>query len=152
MNAGSVYFFFHLLAVVFWIGGAMFNVFVMMPATAALEPAAKGALMRGVLKRFMPAAWGAIIVVVVTGFLLAGERLGSHGALFDTENHPVLVAKVSVVTVMIIIGLIISFVLGPKAAKAGPSPEAAKIGAVIGKLAMVNVALGVVVIGLAASL
>ena len=60
----------HVLAALFWVGGMAFAYFVLRPAAAPLEPAARLALWRGVFSRFLPWVGWAAAALLVTGFAM----------------------------------------------------------------------------------
>lgn len=142
--------FLHQVATVVWLGGAAYATFVLVPALSALEPPDRGKLMGATVKRFVPMAWAAIIVLVGTGLVLMNAANETTPNLMESEIGSLLVGKIVVVGIMIMIAMLITFVVGPKAAKAGPSPEGAKYSAMAGKLGLVNIVLGAVVLLLVA--
>lgn len=72
----------HLLAAVIWVGGMFFAWLILRPVAATLlEPPARLSLWLGVFRRFFPWVWGAIIILLVTGFwMLFGVYGGMAGA------------------------------------------------------------------------
>ena len=142
--------FLHQLATIIWIGGAIYATFVLVPALSVLEPPNRGKLMGAAIKRFVPLAWAAIVVLVGTGLFLTSAANEATPNLLDTTNGSLLIGKLVVVAIMITIAALMTFVIGPKAAKAGPSPEGAKYAALSGKLGFANIVLGAVVLLLVA--
>ena len=72
----------HLLAAVLWVGGMFFAWMILRPVAATLlEPPARLSLWLGVFRRFFPWVWGAIIILLATGFwMLFGVYGGMAGA------------------------------------------------------------------------
>lgn len=70
----------HVLAAVLWVGGLFFAWWVLRPVAAAqLEPIVRIRLWTGVLSRFFPWVWGAVVVLLVTGFWMLFAVLGGFG-------------------------------------------------------------------------
>jgi len=144
----------HLLATVSWIGGMVFYVLVLIPSMGAIDPPQSGKLLGSVVKRYGPLAWGAIIVLIATGILIS-RRTGVLGFNFNTTRGIVLFAKHVAILIMVLIGAMMSFVIGPKLmappkaveggsdAPAGPSPQAAKLQKQAGTLGVMNLILGI---------
>jgi uncharacterized membrane protein len=60
----------HVIAVIVWIGGSFFGVMALRPALAELDMPARARLYAGVVKRFLPWAWGAVVTLLATGFYM----------------------------------------------------------------------------------
>lgn len=58
----------HSLAAVLWVGGMFFALIVLRPATGPLEPGPRLALWSRVLDRFFSWVFGAIVVLLATGY------------------------------------------------------------------------------------
>lgn len=77
----------HLIALIVWIGGMVFAHFFLRPAAQALEPAARVALMYGVLQRFFAAVAVAVVLVLGSGLWMIGRvakqavQSGGHFAM-----------------------------------------------------------------------
>ncbi|MEO8858140.1 MAG: CopD family protein [Burkholderiaceae bacterium] len=63
---------FHLLAIVFWVGGMAFAHFSLRPAVLALEPPVRLGLMRAVLGRFFAVVTPAVFIVLLSGVGMMG--------------------------------------------------------------------------------
>ena len=59
---------FHIVAAVIWVGGMFFALFVLRPSTGPLDPPTRLALWERVFARFFPWVWGAVAVLLVSGF------------------------------------------------------------------------------------
>ena len=134
----------HLLAVLFWVGGMSFAYFCLRPAVGHLEPPARLMLWRGVFGRFLPAVGVAILVILLTGFFMwQGLRIdGWH------------------VRTMMALGIVMMLIFGHlafapykrfrRAVAASDWPAAAAQLNQIRIIVMVNLALGVLTIIIAA--
>ena len=126
MSSSVIIDFFHLLATVAWIGGMIYNAAVFPGLIGAVEPSNRGRVMGVMAKRFTILAWGSILILLVTGVLKTPSSL-----LFDTVSAYglILTVKHVMIILMIIFGLMITFVFAPKPRRfipppgSGPSPE-----------------------------
>jgi len=166
----SVLLFLHILGVVFWAGGVFVNTLVLMPSMGAISPPERGKLMGAFVKRFGPLAWGALAIVGISGLILTNGLIGLSGLFsFDSSYSNILLTKIVLVIVMVLNGLYISFVLGPKVAAPrppaggprpagsgegagppGPPPELVRVQSRMTTVSWVQVVLAVIVIFLAA--
>ncbi|MFQ5886604.1 MAG: CopD family protein [Anaerolineae bacterium] len=156
---GGILHWLHLLGIVAWVGGLFFQVLVMNPALGVVSPPERGKFMGAFMRRWMPLVWGAVALVGITGILEARSGIGL-AALFSSSSRyaNLLLLKIALVTVMIILGAIASFVLIPRLMSiaatgpptggppAGPPPEVAKIQNQISLLAYTNFVLGILVL------
>lgn len=79
---GPILLWLHVLAAVAWIGGMIFNLFVLRPSMAVVEPKQRVKLVLGVLRRFIPLAWLSIAILAITGAFLALRWPPSYFLLF----------------------------------------------------------------------
>lgn len=86
----------HVLAVSLWIGGLVMLLFVVVPRRRVDE-------LLVVLPRFSALATGAIAILTVGGLVLAVDLVGTAGALPSTDYGRVLIAKVAVVTALLLV-------------------------------------------------
>jgi uncharacterized membrane protein len=121
--------FFHLFATVIWIGGIFMVLLVILPsARTTLEPAAMGGLMKEITRKFTPLANASILVMVITGIIIAlyKEKFGGFFKMGDFWNGT-LVFKHLLVALMIIIhfyrGLVLAPRIGKLSAEAAGSPS-----------------------------
>lgn len=63
----------HVASLIVWLGGMVFAHFFLRPATQALEPAQRVALMHGVLQRFLNAVLVAVVLVLTSGLWMIGN-------------------------------------------------------------------------------
>jgi uncharacterized membrane protein len=61
---------FHVVAAVIWVGGMFFALMVLRPSTGPLDPPTRLALWERVFARFFPWVWGAVAVLLVSGFAM----------------------------------------------------------------------------------
>ncbi|MHA2427346.1 MAG: hypothetical protein ACXADB_04910 [Candidatus Hermodarchaeia archaeon] len=112
---------FHLFGITFWVGGLFVNTLVLMPSLGVLNPAERGKLLGVYLKRFALLTWGAVALAGVTGLLATNSTIGFSGLFsLDTRFGNVLLAKIVVTLLMILNGIYLGFVLGPKMSSFGP--------------------------------
>ena len=146
--------FIHLLGTVTWIGGMITINLVLMPALAAIDPPQRGKMLGAALKRYMPLALGAIVLLLVSGIgvTLFGNLNFSHSIKM------VMGIKHLFVAVMVVVGLTVPFVLSPRMQKLAPAPGTPPSAAflstqkMVGLLSMINMILGIVVLAFSALL
>lgn len=109
--------FLHLIATVTWIGGMIFMNVVLFPVQTAIEPAQRGKLFGAIVKRFLVIVWISVIVLLLTGLYKTPSSM-----LFNPEVRFGfwLTIKHIAILLMIIFGLIITFVLSPNLRKLAP--------------------------------
>jgi putative copper resistance protein D len=99
----------HLLAAAIWVGGSTALVFVGVPAVQTLEGESRGRAMKELGLRWRPLGYGALLVAILTGVVLAAR---------DWEHRPafqiVLWVKVVLVIGLAIASYLHNFVLGPR--------------------------------------
>ena len=107
----------HLIAAVTWLGGMLFLVMVMLPLARRDGFGGQGlVVLRQVAGRFVPVAWAAKIVLVLTGAYLAFDHWGiGVGQFFSGGIHFVdmLQIKTALFLVVVLISLAHDFCLGP---------------------------------------
>ncbi len=71
----------HLVAAVIWVGG-MFLIYVCLrPALGTLEPPQRLRLMRATLAKFFPWVWGAILLILATGYWMLFVTFGGFSGV-----------------------------------------------------------------------
>ncbi|MFQ5815893.1 MAG: DUF4149 domain-containing protein [Candidatus Hydrothermarchaeaceae archaeon] len=140
----------HVLAVVVWLGGAIFFTFIVVPNLSGLPPQEAGKLSGGISKQFMPIAWVAAVVLAITGLLrmfLAGTL--NTNILLNSSYGVSLLLKLLIFVVIVIIAALIT-----TTAQKLEKPESPEVAMVAQKrvalLAKMNIALITTVILLAA--
>jgi len=146
----------HILAAVIWIGGMLFLSLIAVPVLRRIEsPMVRRDLFRAMARRFRRLVWICIAVLVPTGIvnvLYYGNRAA------DSSYMDVLHIKLGLVALLVLMGLLHDFVIGPRAARAmsrdGPPPTGTdflmvELAPWIGRF---NLLLGIVILTLAAAL
>jgi len=70
----------HVVAAMVWIGGLFFAYIILRPSANALEAPQRLQLWAGVFKRFFPWVWMAIVVLMITGYLLIFNWFNGFGS------------------------------------------------------------------------
>jgi uncharacterized membrane protein len=73
--------FFHMLAAVVWVGGMFFAHQMLRPAAGKLAPAERLPLWRRVFERFFPVVWGAIALLLASGYIMVIWGFGGFAHL-----------------------------------------------------------------------
>jgi uncharacterized membrane protein len=60
----------HVIAVIVWIGGMFLGIVAVRPALAELDLPTRARLFAGILGRFLPWVWGAVVTLLATGFYM----------------------------------------------------------------------------------
>jgi len=141
----------HLLATVAWIGGVFINNLALSPsARESLEPPAMGRFMASYMRRFRVITYVCMGVLVVTGVIMMLFSPKYTGGFDSSSTWAIfLLLKHILVVVLIIIGIYILEVLNPKMGRAGaqgPSPEVAKLQALLRKLGMASFGVGLLIL------
>ena len=109
--------FLHLLATVVWIGGMVMILLVILPgARSAIESAPMvSRLMKEITKRFTPLVNISILVLIVTGIVIAHHEKNFTGFLdFSNPWNAIMFLKHFFVALMVIIHFYRGLVLNPK--------------------------------------
>jgi uncharacterized membrane protein len=133
----------HVLAVVVWVGGMGFMLFMLRPGLAPLAPAERLGVMARVVARFMPVVGIAVVVIAVTGGWLMSLYGGARSAPWGVQ------AMVTLGVVMIVVYLWIAVRLNPRfqaAVRAADLPAAGALAERIRGYVVLNFALGVIAI------
>jgi len=135
----------HISATVVWIGGIVFILAVALPSSRFVLGTEAGKMMGEISKRFTPLANYSILLLVITGIILAGYT--KDISVFQ-PNLPMLV-KYVVVLVMITIHFYRGLILTQKIAKTDGSKKTS-LQKLSLNLVRLNLTLGVVVVFLSA--
>ena len=66
--------FLHVISDVIWVGGMFFAYLCVRPAAVeSLEPPQRLKLWTGIFRRFFPWVWGAVVLILLTGFAMMGQ-------------------------------------------------------------------------------
>jgi uncharacterized membrane protein len=135
----------HILCAVVWVGGMFFALAVFHPATLAVEPAARIALMGRVLKRFFLVVWHAMPLILISGYAMLFGQYGGFAGV-DWPIHAMHGLG------LIMAALFVVLVVGPwKRFRSAVQPSTAiTAGGAIRRLVSINLVLGVVTVILAA--
>lgn len=145
----------HVLAAMLWLGGMFFLGVVGAPVLRAIEPPPlRQRLFQQLGSRFRLVGWWAIGVLLVTGVINLYFRGWLHwngvlasASFWRTGVGLALVAKLSIVLVMVGTSAVHDFIQGPRAGRAAPgSPEAIGFRRRAALLARVNAILGVLLV------
>jgi uncharacterized membrane protein len=104
---------FHMLAAVTWVGGTIFLSVVLVPVLRR-EPFAsqKALLFQTVARRFRVVAWGAIAVLLLTGFPLLHQR---GIPIADPSGWPMILSvKLGLVAILLLFTVTHDFIIGPR--------------------------------------
>lgn len=125
--------FIHILSAIFWIGGMLFTVAVLVPASRhKLLSNKKGEFFTLIGKKFSRISWVLFIVLIITGItnlLARGYTLSSlmTAAFWNSYLGSKLFIKLHLFGLVLIISGVHDFYAGPKAAKLmDEQPESAK--------------------------
>lgn len=154
--------FIHLLSAIFWIGGMLFTVMVLVPTMRHRAfSSQKGRFFAVMGKRFSKISWLLFAVLLLTGL----TQLWARGLYFDKlwdvefwESHfgTILAYKLILFSIVLIISGAHDFWLGPKAAylihKKPESLRTRKYRKFTGWVGRINLLLGLIILFLAISL
>ena len=138
----------HVISVVLWVGGMFFAHVCLRPIAAdKLEPPLRLNLWVGVFGRFFPVVWAAVIILLITGYMMIFSIWQSM-AVAPLYVH--IMQGLGIVMMMIFMHVFFSPYKKLKAAVAEENwPEGAKFLAQIRQLVGVNIILGLLLIGVA---
>ena len=135
----------HVIAVVVWIGGMFLGMVAIRPALAEVEMPARARLFAGILGRFLPWVWAAVVTLLASGFYMVFTSF--DGGLAGTPWF---------VRLMMGLGILMMMLMGhitfapyrrlKRALAAKDDALAAKAMKQMGMLMAVTLALGLIVI------
>jgi putative copper resistance protein D len=117
----------HVLAVVSWIGGSIFLSVVLVPVLKH-EPLAsqKALLFRAVARRFRMVAWGAIVILLLTGPPLLHQR---GIPIMDPSGWPLILSvKLGFVAILLFFTLTHDLIIGPRVGRILQIPAESRTG------------------------
>jgi putative copper export protein len=100
----------HLLAAAIWVGGSIALVFAGVPAIRVLEGEPRGRAMHELGRRWRPLGYGSLLVLALTGIVLARDDWSHSRSPFQT----VLWVKVGLSVGLVAASYLHNFVLGPR--------------------------------------
>ena len=105
----------HILAATIWVGPQIFLFVAAIPAVRTIEDAqVRARVMRTLTTRFGYLAWGAMLVLVITGIGNLYEHDLPVEALFDRNFGTIFEVKMSLVIATVVLTALHSFVIGPR--------------------------------------
>ena len=106
----------HILAATIWVGPQIFLFVAAIPAVRTIEDAqARARVMRILTTRFGYLAWGAMLVLVITGIGNLFEIAPVDPEdIFDLNYGTIFVVKMALVVATIVLTALHSFVIGPR--------------------------------------
>ena len=137
----------HLVATVLWIGGILFIIFIAIPSSKQVLGAESGKLMGEISKRFTPLANYSIILLFVSGIVLAGLNKQFSGVrVLESNWTMVLILKLVLFFSMTAIHFYRGLVLAPKIMRTATQTEKTALQKLSINLVKVNFALGLSVL------
>ncbi|HEX9691823.1 MAG TPA: DUF4149 domain-containing protein [Gemmatimonadales bacterium] len=144
----------HLLAAMLWLGGMFFFAAVGAPVLRSIEPPElRQALFERLGRRFRSIGWAAVGVLLMTGVLnlqfrgLLESATLLRAEFWGTTYGRFLALKLTCVVLMIVLGAVHDFVLGPAASRAAPgTPQAAALRHRSAWIARINAVVGLILI------
>ena len=135
----------HAIAATVWVGGMFFMLVIFRPALMTADPTVRTPIMATTLRKFFPWVWMAVIILVVTGYLLVGG-MGGFGTVPNYVHIMHLLGWV-------MIGLFAFVYFKPnksfrQAVESGNSEIAAKSLNTVRLVVSVNLALGLAVVAI----
>ena len=131
---------FHVVAAVIWVGGMFFALMVLRPSTGPLDPPTRLALWQRVFARFFPWVWGAVAVLLVSGF---GMVIWGFGGFAKIGTYVHLMMGLGIIMMLIYAHLYFApWRRFRRAVAAGEWPVAAKYIDQIRLLVTINLVLG----------
>jgi uncharacterized membrane protein len=135
---------FHVVAAVIWVGGMFFALMILRPSTGPLDPPTRLALWQRVFARFFPWVWGAVAVLLVSGFAMVIWGFGGF-AKIGTYVH--LMMGLGIIMMLIYAHLYFApWQRFRRAVAAGEWPVAAKYIDQIRLLVTINLVLGLITV------
>ncbi len=105
----------HILAATIWVGPQVFLFVAAVPAIRTVEDAqVRARIMRVLTTRFGWLAWGAMLVLVITGIVNLYEHELSVDTLFDLNFGIIFQVKMTLVILTVALTALHSFVIGPR--------------------------------------
>jgi len=137
----------HLVATVIWIGGITFIIFIAIPSSKQVLGAESGKLMGEISKRFTPLANYSIILLFVSGIVLAGLNKQFSGVRVLESNWTMaLILKLVLFFSMTAIHFYRGLVLAPKIMRTATQTEKTALQKLSINLVKVNFTLGLSVL------
>ena len=115
----SVLLWVHLIFIAVWVGSQVITGMAVVPSVRKIQdPSDRVAVLRDFVRRFSYIAWGSLIVIVITGGAMTGDRIDtikdSVDSIYDLRWGWIFSIKMALVLVMAALVAVHSFVLGPR--------------------------------------
>ncbi len=135
---------FHIVAAVIWVGGMFFALVVLRPSTAPLDPPTRLALWQRVFARFFPWVWGAVAVLLISGFAMV---IWGFGGFTKIGTYVHVMMGLGIIMMLIYAHLyFVPWQRFRRAVAAGEWPVAAKNIDQIRQLVTINLVLGLITV------
>ncbi|MBV9239437.1 MAG: CopD family protein [Xanthobacteraceae bacterium] len=135
---------FHIVAAVIWVGGMFFALVVLRPSTGPLDPPTRLALWQRVFARFFPWVWGAVAVLLVSGFAMI---IWGFGGFTKIGTYVHVMMGLGIIMMLIYAHLyFVPWKRFSRAVAAGEWPVAAKKIDQIRQLVTINLVLGLITV------
>jgi uncharacterized membrane protein len=142
-------FWLHMAATIIWIGGLFFQSVILAPALSRIDDPA--ALLERLQNRFQPLAWLSLAVLVGTGLVQMSANANYEGVLaISNAWSRALLAKHLTIGLMFLIAAYQTWVLQPRLARLAMLNQSGQLQQRYSRLAQINLALGILVLGLTA--
>jgi uncharacterized membrane protein len=139
----------HILAAVVWVGGMFFALFVLRPSAGALDPPVRVAQWDRVFRRFFAWVWISVLLLLATGYWMVSVRFGGFAGLPIYVN---IMQGLGWIMILLYLHLWFAPYRRFKAAvAAGDVPAAARALNGIRIVVSTNLAIGLIVIAVAAT-
>jgi putative copper export protein len=147
--------FLHVASIVAWIGGLIYQLFILTPALKKVEPNIAAQVLGATLKKFRILVVVCIVIMGITGIVNLLEIEGEGMAILSTYGI-VLLLKHIITFPLIILGLVAGFYIFPKMEKLAIKNEepnrVAKLRGNLMTIAIINTILGIILVLLATAL
>jgi len=149
----TIAFWLHMAATIVWIGGLFYQAAVVNPALERF-PDQRGRLANDLRRRFQPLAWLSLFVLIGTGLIQMSGNPNYEG-LFAISNpwSRSILAKHVAIGLMVLVAAYQTWVLNPRLSLLALKQEATasdQVAGEISRLNRVNLAFGILVLGLTA--
>jgi uncharacterized membrane protein len=135
---------FHIVAAVIWVGGMFFALVVLRPSTGPLDPPTRLALWQRVFARFFPWVWGAVAVLLISGFAMV---IWGFGGFTKIGTYVHVMMGLGIIMMLIYAHLyFVPWQRFRRAVAAGEWPVAAKNIDQIRQLVTINLVLGLITV------
>lgn len=134
--------------VVVWIGGMIYQSWIMLPAVRKTDPKTQSQILKGTIRPFMILAIVSIVVLIATGIFMTMGRIDQGISMLSTYGI-LLMVKHLLTLAIIVLGLLGGFYLSPKMqrlANSGEKQKVAKINKSLNSISHTNPILGIIII------